>query len=537
MKTAVRLYLPVAACLLGSSAFAQFTVTTTSYPVGPQPDAAAIGNLDADSDLDLAVANDAPDKVSLLFNNGAGVFGAPVHVQVGNGTGPHTPVIGDLDGDGDRDIAVSLHNANQVQLIVNTGSGFSPSTTFPVGADPRDLEIGDLDNDGDLDLVVSNLAGNTVSVLRNNGNLQFTVTSFAAGLEPREIDLGDVTGDGLLDIAIASHDSDAVTVLRNAGAASFVPHATLPTAGNSPEGVVIARLDGDADFDIAATHDNNNVQFAIVFLNNGGGTFGGGTSFPTNGLDSGSLTAGDIDADGDQDLATANTDSNNASLLANSGAGTFAGTQLVPVGTSPGHITAGNLDGTGGTDLVTTNEASGNVTVILSSTGGRPPMTSMCHPGIAGVIACPCGNPPAAVGRGCNNSAGTGGAVLSASGTASLSNDTLTFTATGELATATSLLLQGDAQIASGAVFGQGVRCAGGQLERLFLKIASGGTITAPGAGDPPVSVRSAQRGDTILAGQDRFYLVYYRDPAVLGGCSPVSTFNATQGGRVTWAP
>jgi len=165
--------------------------------------------------------------------------------------------------------------------------------------------------------------------------------------------------------------------------------------------------------------------------------------------------------------------------------------------------------------------------------------TSLCDPGAGGVIACPCSNPPGGPGRGCDNSAATGGAILSATGAASLSMDSLVFHTVGEKPTALSILGQWSGSSSTGAVFGMGVRCASGTLERLYSKSASGGSITAPdfGAGDQGVSARSAARGDTILAGQDRFYLVYYRDPSVLGGCPANSTFNATQTGRVSWSP
>jgi hypothetical protein len=147
--------------------------------------------------------------------------------------------------------------------------------------------------------------------------------------------------------------------------------------------------------------------------------------------------------------------------------------------------------------------------------------TSLCEPGIDGVAACPCGNPPSGAGRGCQNSAATGGAVLSAFGIAYLSTDSLVFTTSGEKPTALSIVLQGPTSIPAGLVFGQGVRCVGGALKRLYTKTASGGSITAPnfGAGDSQVSVRSAALGDPIPAGGTRWYLVYYRDPVVLGGC------------------
>ncbi len=164
--------------------------------------------------------------------------------------------------------------------------------------------------------------------------------------------------------------------------------------------------------------------------------------------------------------------------------------------------------------------------------------TSLCDPGVAGVSACPCSNPAGGPNRGCDNSSATGGASLAAAGVAYLSMDSLVFTTAGERPTATSIVLQGNALVGSGVVYGQGVRCSGGTLKRLFTKAASGGSITAPdfGAGDPTVSARSAAKGDTIQAGESRWYLVYYRDPNVLGGCPASSTFNATQTGRIDWS-
>jgi Tol biopolymer transport system component len=164
---------------------------------------------------------------------------------------------------------------------------------------------------------------------------------------------------------------------------------------------------------------------------------------------------------------------------------------------------------------------------------------SLCDPGANSVAVCPCSNPPSGAGRGCDNSAATGGAELSATGIAYLSIDSLVFTMSGGTATSASILLQATAPAVHGFSFGQGVRCVAGTIKRLYTKTASGGSITAPdlGAGDPTVSARSAALGDIIQAGQSRWYLVYYRDPIVLGGCDSWRAFNATQTGQVTWWP
>jgi len=165
--------------------------------------------------------------------------------------------------------------------------------------------------------------------------------------------------------------------------------------------------------------------------------------------------------------------------------------------------------------------------------------SSTCDPGINNVIPCPCGNPPSGSGRGCDNSSFSGGASLSASGISYLSMDSLVLSTAGERSTATSILLEGDAWIPGGQVFGQGVRCAGGNLRRLYVKPAIAGSTSMPdfNAGDPSISVRSAQVGAPIQPGQSYSFLVYYRDPVILGGCPATSTFNGTQTGLVAYWP
>ena len=169
---------------------------------------------------------------------------------------------------------------------------------------------------------------------------------------------------------------------------------------------------------------------------------------------------------------------------------------------------------------------------------GTTAFTSFCDPSAGGVRGCPCSNPPAGAGRGCDNSDATGGASLAATGISRIEADSLVFSTAGEKAGALSIVVQGNAVLPGGAVYGQGVRCVGGRSLRLYVKSAIGGSITAPefSLGDAPVSVRSRGKGDTILGGESRWYAVYYRDATVLGGCPATSTFTATQAGEIAWA-
>jgi hypothetical protein len=161
----------------------------------------------------------------------------------------------------------------------------------------------------------------------------------------------------------------------------------------------------------------------------------------------------------------------------------------------------------------------------------------VCEPGAAGVRDCPCSNPPSGARRGCDNSAGTGGATLQASGASFLSADDLVFQSGGEVSGVPSFLVQGSAPMHQGAVYGQGVRCIGGEVKRLYTRRAVNGTAILPDleSGESPISLRSASLGDVIHAGESRWYLVQYRDPIVLGGCPATSTFNSTPTVMVEW--
>ncbi len=162
-----------------------------------------------------------------------------------------------------------------------------------------------------------------------------------------------------------------------------------------------------------------------------------------------------------------------------------------------------------------------------------PSVLSYCF-GDASQAACPCGNTGAA-GHGCENSASTGGAVLTVSGTQSLGADSVVFTSSNELPSALSIVLQGTVTT-SAASFGDGLRCVAGSLKRLYVKSAAAGVASAPSGTDLSVSARSQAAGDPIPAGASRFYQVYYRDPNPAFCPAPSgNTWNISSGIALVW--
>ncbi|HEV8113725.1 MAG TPA: S8 family peptidase [Planctomycetota bacterium] len=168
--------------------------------------------------------------------------------------------------------------------------------------------------------------------------------------------------------------------------------------------------------------------------------------------------------------------------------------------------------------------------------GGNPCIGELLCSGDGTSGPCPCANTGIA-GRGCDNSDLTGGSQLCVTGNPSLSADTLVLTASSERATAFSLFLQGTAQIAP-VVFGDGLRCTGGTLKRLYSRSAVAGTVIAPIAGELSVSARSAQLGNPIQMNEIRMYQVYYRDP-VEDFCPspPGGNFNVSNAVKIVWGP
>ena len=136
----------------------------------------ALGDVNGDGRPDLVSANFVSDTVSVLLNQTAPGATAPsfgAQSTFAAGDGAFGVAVGDVNGDGRPDLAVANLNSTTVSVLLNrttpgaTAPSFAPQATFAVGANPSTVTIGDLDGDGRPDLAVSNRGSNTVSVLLN----------------------------------------------------------------------------------------------------------------------------------------------------------------------------------------------------------------------------------------------------------------------------------------------------------------------------------------------------------------------------------
>ncbi len=296
----------------GTGSFA----TKVDYTTGTSPQSVAIGDLNGDGKPDLAVANENSDSVSVFMNNGNGTFATKVDYITGSL--PYSVAIGDLNGDGKADLAVANYISNfgssSVSVFINTGNGiFAAKVDYTTGTASTYVAIGDLNGDGKADLAVTNTLSDTVSVFLNNGNGTFaTKVDYTTGSQPFSVAIGDLNGDGKADLAVVNLNN-SVSVFINTGTGSFATKVDYTTGAGSYF-LAIRDLNGDGKLDlVSANYYDDSVS---VLLNNGNGTFATKVDYTTGDGPSG-VAIGDLNGDGKADLAVTNTLSNTVSVFLN----------------------------------------------------------------------------------------------------------------------------------------------------------------------------------------------------------------------------
>jgi hypothetical protein len=363
------------------------------FATGEAPLFVALGDLNGDGKLDLAVANLNVSTVSVLLNTtnpGASTPGFTAKQDVDTGPNPRSVTVADLNGDGKPDLAVANVGSDTVSVLLNTTapggatSSFGAKHDFVTGEDPVSVTVGDLNRDGRLDLAVANINSNTVSVLLNTTAPGSATPSFVAkqdfatGDNPVSVTVGDLNGDGKLDLVIANLIS-TVSVLFNttapgSAASSFAIKQDFAT-GDGPRSVTEGDLNGDGKLDLAVVNFNSNTVAVLLNTTDPGAatpSFASIHDFPT-GIRPGSITLGDLNGDGKLDLALVNLISNSVSVLLNTtapgaGAPSFSAKQDFATDFNPTSITVGDLNGDGRLDLAAANINSDNVSVLLNTT-------------------------------------------------------------------------------------------------------------------------------------------------------------------------
>lgn len=144
------------------------------FPCGDSPFSVAIGDVNKDGKPDLAIVNSpssaagrtGKDGLTILPGDGAGGFKMMAGSPFATNKIPNRLAIGDVNGDGIADVAVTNTDSNSVTLLLMSDKGsVASSSTLAVGHKPKGIAIGDLNGDGKAEIVVANNGDNNITIL------------------------------------------------------------------------------------------------------------------------------------------------------------------------------------------------------------------------------------------------------------------------------------------------------------------------------------------------------------------------------------
>ncbi len=337
------------------------------------------------------------DPVILLNNAGSGVLSQANYAA---GGGPVT--LGDFNGDGRQDIAVS--NARGVQVLLNVGSGVlrAPLSLSRIG-DPFNETVSmnstDFNGDGFTDLALGEFFDEhgylepsvavSLGAVRNQFNTTAKVdlpfTAFGASVSPPAI--GDFNHDGYLDIAYGATFTDAfldgpsslVQILFGDGKGHFPIEG--PALSLSTNFLAAGDFNGDGRADLASL-DGSTFE---ILIGKGDGTFAPPVPYAV-GANPVSIVQRDLNRDGKRDVIVVNRDSNDVSILLGKGDGTFWPQKTFAAGSAPAAVVTSDFNRDGKVDIAVASSA--GVSVLLGNGDGtfQPEKTYSATGPMTGIV-------------------------------------------------------------------------------------------------------------------------------------------------------
>ena len=374
----------------GNGTFRTVTSLLTGYDSLPY--AIAVGDLNNDGQLDIAVANYGTDNIGLFFGYGDGTFSSQMIHSTSAYSRPSSIAVGHLNNDTYLDIAVVTTKTNNLKIFLGYGNGSFPnSTSYSLRRNsyPLFVAIADFNNDGKSDITIAYTGTDKVVLLVGNGDGTFAnPKEYSTGHQssPYWIGVGDFNNDDQMDIVVANYQNNNIKVFNSRTNVTFGSETTFPTNKDSsainilfispgtrsdPVSLVCGDLNKDNLLDIATA--NQKIKSTAI-------PFGqSDKKFPTArypsriSLCTMLIAVGDFNNDRRLDIVTANYDADTVSFLRGYGDGSFDLQSILSTGntSSPTAVVASDLNNDGRLDILVANFGTNNIEIFFGHGNGE----------------------------------------------------------------------------------------------------------------------------------------------------------------------
>jgi hypothetical protein len=355
------------------------TVSNTQIPVGKEPTAVEIADLNNDGHFDLVVANFGDNSATILLGDGKGGFTPSKGSPIPSGPSPNDIAIADFNNDKNLDIAFANHEQKYLTVLLGDGKGgFAPASKSPFAVNVKPhthgIAAADFNDDGNSDLVTDSWGTDQIDVLFGDGKGSFTTPGklLAVGKHPyQRVRTADVNGDGKADIITTNLEGDNVTILLGDDKGNFKQADGSPfSCGDSPFNFAVGDLNGDSKPDLAivnspsSTSDRQGKDGLTILIGDGTGKFNALAGSPFAVGKTPNLAAiGDIDGDKINDVVVSAPDENQITLFRMSYKGLVSSSTLTING-NPKGLAIRDLNGDGKGDIVMTLADHNSVLIV-----------------------------------------------------------------------------------------------------------------------------------------------------------------------------
>ncbi|CAM4751681.1 unnamed protein product [Rotaria magnacalcarata] len=350
----------------GNTTFTVLTEYSTGYDSLPQ--SAVIADLNRDNYFDSIISNSGTSNAAVLLGYGNGSFTYPKLYLTGVDSSPFTVAVGNLNDDNQLDIAVASYGTSNIGTLIGHGDGpFTKIEISSIGykfrngtlrsqeihfiettSAPAAVLVGEFSSDTRLDVVTINTGINNVTILLGYGDGSFGEhTDFSTGNNSSAscVTVGDFNKDNLLDIAVSNSKTNNAGILVDYGNGNSSKIRTFSTGHYFRlQSIVTCDLNHDNILDIAvANYGTSNIG---ILLGYGNGTLATQVTFSSETNISYSIAIGDFNSYTLLDVTVDNYGTASVTLLRDYDNGTFVfyTTLSTDMRSSPYSITLGDLN-------------------------------------------------------------------------------------------------------------------------------------------------------------------------------------------------